>query len=109
MNRDGYLLEKCPTWCAEQEHFADDIMNIKTHQTVGQTFVPASSNGGHNTVSLAIGQTEALQHGGAGDQAPVFLLLVADDAELSAAEARQVAAWLLAQADRLDEIKAAEL
>ncbi len=80
MNRDGYVLEKCPPWCVEQSHFTDDIMNIKTHQNAAVAFVPASSsNGTHNTVSLAIGQTESLWEG-VPEISPVFLLLVADDA-----------------------------
>lgn len=105
MTRDGNgnLLDRCPPWCIEQSHIADSMINIKTHVTASETFVPASSNDRHNTVSVAIGQSESLEDG-VPEVSPVVLMLGADDAELTAGEARRVATILLGQADKLDQI-----
>jgi len=51
--------------------------------TASETFVPASSNGRHNTVSVVIGQSESLEDG-VPEVSPVVLMLGADDAELMA-------------------------
>lgn len=103
MTRDGYVLDRCPPWCVEQEHPTDRIINIKTHQSAVVTFAPQASGGGYNTVSLNIVQAEALDDDGPTIEPP-GLYLGADDAVLTSAEARQVAAMLLDQADALDQL-----
>ncbi len=100
MTADGYLLDRCPPWCVEQVHETNFVDNIKVHQAMAAAFHPAS---GAAPVTVTIEQSEGLEDGVA-EISPVYLMLYAPGADLTAAEARQVAALLLDQADKLDQI-----
>lgn len=108
MNRADYLTKPCPDWCVE-EHFPDPIMSdVKTHQAPIVKFVPAAAEELANdagTVSVCLERIDTLEDDGP-DEGPVSLTLYGADAELTASEARQVAAILLDQANRLDQITA---
>lgn len=107
MNRADYLVKPCPGWCVA-EHVPDRIMDdIKIHESASVTVKPAlcESPTGAGTVEVCLSSHETLGDDGP-ESSPTFILLYATDSELSAAEARKVAAVLLDHADLLDQITA---
>lgn len=108
MNRADYLTKPCPSWCV-RTHSTDRLGNdIKIHETAKVRFTSEAGRGlepGTGDVEAYLSSHETLEDGGP-SSSPTFVMLYATDAELTAAEARQVAALLLDQADRLDAVSA---
>ncbi len=110
MNRADYLVKPCPGWCVET-HKLDRLMNDpKIHETETVTFTPQaaenlSAERAAGRVQVCIQALETLEDDGPHVD-PTFVMLWGNDAELTPAEARQVAAILLDHADRLDQISA---
>jgi hypothetical protein len=99
------LSEPCPSWCTEQEEAAhrftvgDDVTNdVRMH-----TAATRASDGSW-TVFVAV--TDALATGGMVRAAASIALDVHADLELSAADAREMAAALVKAADMLDGVAA---
>lgn len=109
MNRAEYLTKPCPAWCV-QTHEPDRQSNdAKIHETANVRFIPEEGRGfepGTGDVEMYLSSHETLEDDGP-STSPTFVMLYATDAELTAAEARQVAALLLDQAERLDELQQA--
>ncbi len=83
--------------------------DVKIHDTEEVIFTPATAaeypldTRAVGRVQICINSTETLEDDGPVASVP-SLMLWGNDAELTAAEARQVAAILLDQADKLDQI-----
>ena len=110
MNRAEYLTKPCPAWCVQTETHGPDRQgnDAKIHENGKGAVHPGGGQGlepGTADVEMYLSSHETLEDDGP-FSSPTFVMLYATDAELTSAEARQVAALLLDQADRLDAISA---